>query len=217
MKQLSTFKQIRVMLVDDHAMVRQGLAFFLDTLDDIKLVGEATSGEEALAVCALVNPDVIVLDLLMPGLDGVATLRAIREAHPNIQLIMLTSSRDHDLVKNALQEGAVGYLLKDSSIDELAYAIRAAYSGTTILSPGVAQILIGGLKNEPVFEIPPLSEREREVLKFMVQGLTNRQIALRLAIHYSTVKFHVSTILSKLNVASRTEAVALALKHNLVT
>jgi len=214
---LSTFKQIRVMLVDDHAMVRQGLAFFLDTLDDIKLVGEATSGEEALAVCALVNPDVIVLDLLMPGLDGVATLRAIREAHPNIQLIMLTSSRDHDLVKNALQEGAVGYLLKDSSIDELAYAIRAAYSGKTILSPGVAQILIGGLKNEPVLEIPPLSEREREVLKFMVQGLTNRQIALRLAIHYSTVKFHVSTILSKLNVASRTEAVALALKHNLVT
>ena len=214
---MSTFKQIRVMLVDDHAMVRQGLAFFLDTLDDIKLVGEATSGEEALAVCALVNPDVIVLDLLMPGLDGVATLRAIREAHPNIQLIMLTSSRDHDLVKNALQEGAVGYLLKDSSIDELAYAIRAAYSGKTILSPGVAQILIGGLKNEPVLEIPPLSEREREVLKFMVQGLTNRQIALRLAIHYSTVKFHVSTILSKLNVASRTEAVALALKHNLVT
>ena len=213
---MSILNQIRVMLVDDHAMVRQGLTFFLDTLDDMKLVGEASSGEEALDICALVNPDVVVLDLIMPGMDGVATLRAIREAHPNVQLIVLTSSKDHELARRALQEGAVSYLLKDSSIDELAYAIRAAYSGKTILSSGVTQILISGINNETQISIHPLSERERDVLGLMVQGLTNRQIALRLAMNYSTVKFHVSNILSKLNVASRTEAVALALQQHLV-
>jgi NarL family two-component system response regulator LiaR len=203
------------MLVDDHAMVRQGLAFFLDTLDDMKLVGEAASGEEALRMCPLVNPDVVVLDLIMPGMGGLATLHAMRETYPNIQVVILTSSKDHELVRTALQGGAVGYLLKDSSIDELAAAIRAAYAGRTALSPSVTQMLIGGI-NQPSIEIFPLSDREREVLKLMVQGLTNRQIAQHLAIHYSTVKFHVSSILSKLNVASRTEAVALALQHRLV-
>jgi len=212
---MAASRPIRVMLVDDHAMVRQGLALFLDTLDDMKLVGEAASGEEALGVCALVNPDVVVLDLIMPGMDGVATLRAIRDAHPNIQVIVLTSAKEHELVRTALQAGAISYLLKDSSIDELASAIRGAYAGKSTLSPGVTQMLIGGVSH-PSIEAFPLSEREREVLKLMVQGLTNRQIAQRLAIHYSTVKFHVSSILSKLNVASRTEAVALALQHHLV-
>src|SRR5579864_1425117 len=173
---------IRVMLVDDHAMVRQGLSLFLDTLDDIKLVGEAASGEEALGICALVNPDVIVLDLIMPGMDGVTTLRAIRAAYPQIQVIVLTSSKEHELVRAALQAGAISYLLKDSSIDELANAIRAAYAGKSTLSPGVTQVLIGGVGRAPIESIL-LSEREREVLKLMVLGLTNRQIAQRLAIH----------------------------------
>ena len=212
---MTTPNLIRVMLVDDHAMVRQGLSLFLDTLDDMRLVGEAASGEEALGMCGLVNPDVIVLDLIMPGMDGVTTLRAIHAKFPQIQVNVLTSSKEHELVRSALQAGAISYLLKDSSIDELAYAIRAAYAGKSTLSPGVTQVLIGGISQTPIKSIP-LSEREREVLKLMVQGLTNRQIAQRLAIHYSTVKFHVSTILSKLNVTSRTEAVALALQQHLV-
>lgn len=212
---MTTPNLIRVMLVDDHAMVRQGLSLFLDTLDDMRLVGEAASGEEALGICGLVNPDVIVLDLIMPGMDGVTTLRAIHAKHPQIQVIVLTSSKEHELVRTALQAGAISYLLKDSSIDELADAIRAAYAGKSTLSPGVTQVLIGGISQTSIKSIP-LSEREREVLKLMVQGLTNRQIAQRLTIHYSTVKFHVSTILSKLNVTSRTEAVALALQQHLV-
>ncbi len=212
---MSVTRPIRVMLVDDHAMVRQGLALFLDTLEDVKLVGEAASGDKALGMCALVNPDVVVLDLIMPGMDGLTALRAIRAAHPTIQIVILTSSKEHELVREALQAGAIGYLLKDASIDELAQAIRAAYAGQTTLSPGATQVLIGGNTRPPI-EAFPLSDREREVLRLMAQGLTNRQIAQHLAIHYSTVKFHVSSILAKLNVSSRTEAVALALQHRLV-
>ncbi len=206
---------IRVMLVDDHEMVRQGLALFLDTLDDMTLVGEASSGEEALPLCASVKPDVIILDLIMPGMDGVSTLRAIHAAYPSIAVIILTSSGDHELVRDALQAGAMGYLLKNAAIAELAQAIRSAYAGKRTFSAGVTQLLIGAASQPP----PPtitLAEREREVLKLMAQGLTNRQIAQKMSINYSTVKFYVSNILAKLNVASRTEAVALALQYHLV-
>ncbi len=207
---------IRVLLVDDHAVVRSGLGAFLLAFDDLELVGEAGSGQEAVRLCARVQPDVVLMDLVMPGMDGVAATRAIREQWPQIQVIALTSFREEELVKGVLEAGAIGYLLKNISADELAQAIRAAHAGRPTLAPEAAQALIQATR-QPLRLGYDLTEREREVLGLMVEGLSNPQIAERLVVSHSTVKFHVSNILSKLGATSRTEAVALALQHNLVT
>lgn len=206
---------IRVLLVDDHEMVRQGLATFLMVYDDLELAGEASNGSDALQVCEQVNPDVVLMDLIMPELDGVAATRAIRKQFPAVQVLALTSFKDEELVKNALQAGAIGYLLKDVTADELAEAIRAAYTGHTTLSPEVARALAHAASQPP----PPgydLTEREREVLALLVEGLNNKQIAEKLFVSPSTIKSHVSNILSKLGVTSRTEAASLALRHRLI-
>ncbi len=205
---------IRVLLVDDHDMVRRGLAVFLDTFDDLTLVGEAAGGQDAVRLAETVKPDVILMDLVMADLDGVAATRMIRQTHPDIQVIALTSFKDDELVRGALQAGAIGYLLKNASIDELARAIRAAKAGIPSLSIEATQVLIGSA-TRPALE-HRLTEREREVLALLVEGLTNRQIAQRLTLSQSTVKYHVSSILAKLGAASRTEAVSLALQHRLV-
>jgi two-component system, NarL family, response regulator LiaR len=205
---------IRVILVDDHEMLRGGLALFLEGIDDLQLVGEASSGVEAIALCDEVKPDVVLMDLIMPTMDGVAATRAIRQKHPETQVVVLTSFKESDLVQAALEAGAVGYLLKDATVDELADAIRAAKQGKPSLSPDVFQALIHrSSTSKPAFE---LSDRELEVLALMVKGLTNRQIADKLSISAATVKTYVSHILTKLGVASRTEAVALALERHLI-
>ena len=208
-------KPIRVMLVDDHAMVRRGLATFLMVYDDLQLAGEAESGEAAIEMCGEVLPDVVLMDMLLPAMDGAAATRMIRQRFPKVQVIALTSFKEKDLIKNALGAGAIGYLLKDVTADELARAIRAAHIGRATLSPDVAQVIvqIAGQPPEPGLD---LTEREREVLALMVEGLNNTQIAGRLSVSPSTIKSHVSNILSKLGVSSRTEAVTLALRHGLV-
>ncbi len=208
-------KPIRVMLVDDHAMVRRGLSTFLMIYDDLQLAGEAESGETAIQMCGEVLPDVVLMDMVLPAMDGAAATRMIRQRFPKVQVIALTSFKEKDLIKNALEAGAIGYLLKDVTADELARAIRAAHVGRATLSPDVAQVIVqtAGQPPEPGLD---LTEREREVLALMVEGLNNTQIAGRLSVSPSTIKSHVSNILSKLGVSSRTEAVTLALRNGLV-
>ena len=212
---ISLSQPIRVMLVDDHTMVRRGLATFLKIFDDMQLAGEADSGEAAIQLCAQVLPDVILMDMVLPGMDGAASTRVIRQRFPQVQVIALTSFKEGDLVKNALEAGAIGYLLKDVSADELAAAIRAAHAGRATLSPEAAQALVE-TANQPPAPGLDLTERELEVLALMVEGLNNTQIAGRLSVSPSTIKSHVSNILSKLGVASRTEAVTLALRNHII-
>jgi NarL family two-component system response regulator LiaR len=211
---ISPSQPIRVMLVDDHTMVRRGLATFLKAYDDLKLVGEADSGEAAVKLSAEVLPDVILMDMFLPGIDGATATRSIRKKFPQIQVIVLTSFKEGKLIKTALEAGAIGYLLKDVSADDLIRAIRSAHAGRATLSPEAAQALVETTNLPPVPGLD-LTEREREVLLLMIEGLNNTQIASRLTVSPSTIKSHVSNILAKLGVASRTEAVTLALRSGI--
>lgn len=215
---MSEAEPIRVLIVDDHSMVRTGLATFIRTKADLELVGEARDGQQALHLCERLEPDVILMDLVMPKLDGVAATRAIRERWPHVQVIALTSFKDKDMVHDALRAGAISYLLKDVSVDELAEAIRAAHAGRPTLAPEAAQVLIQATRAQ---EVPrpghDLTPREREVLALMVEGLNNPQIAERLVVSVTTVRSHASSIFSKLGVSNRAEAIALALRSELVT
>jgi two-component system, NarL family, response regulator LiaR len=208
-------KPIRVLVVDDHPMVRRGLTAFLDAFDELELAGEAESGEAAIQLCAKLKPDVILMDLVMPDMNGATATRTIREQYPDVQVIALTSFTEDRLVKGALEAGAIGYLLKNVSAEELFKAIRAAHAGEATLSPQAAQALVPAATHPPAPGFD-LTERERTVLVLMAQGLNNTQIAGQLTVRPSTVKAHVSNILSKLGVSSRTEAVALALRHRLL-
>jgi NarL family two-component system response regulator LiaR len=213
---ISTSQPIRLMIVDDHTMVRRGLATILKVFDDLKLVGEAESGEAAIQLCTEVLPDVILMDMSLPGMDGAMATRALRKKFPQIQVLVLTSFKDGKLIKQALEAGAIGYLLKDVTADDLVQAIRSAHAGRATLSPEAAQSLVE-TANLPPTPGQDLTEREREVLALMIEGLNNVQIAGRLTVSPSTIKSHVSNILSKLGVASRTEAVTLALRNNIVS
>jgi NarL family two-component system response regulator LiaR len=207
---------IRVLLVDDHAMVRRGLATFLMVYEDLELVGEAADGRTAVQLCATLLPDVVLMDLVMPEMDGVATTRAIRQKFPTVQVIALTSFKEEERIQNVLQAGAIAYLLKDVSAEILAGAIREAHAGRATFSPQATQALIHAATQPPTVG-HDLTEREQEVLVLLVKGLNNTEIAVQLGVSPSTIKSHVSHVLAKLGVNGRTEAVVLAVRHGLVT
>lgn len=207
---------IRVLIVDDHPMVRDGLKAYLDISPVLECVGAVSSGEEAIKACETAAPDVILMDMIMPVMDGPAATRAILEQHPRIKVIALTSYHDADLVQRAITAGASGYLLKSVSMSDLTSAIQSVQTGQAVLAPEAAQALVQVTRRESKVLEHDLTQRERETLALLVQGLTNQEIAEKLKISQFTARFHVSNILTKLGADNRTDAVRLALAQGLV-
>ena len=213
---MNTPHTIRVLLVDDHNVVRSGLATFLRAYDDLELVGEAKNGLEAVRLCRQVKPDVVLMDLMMPEMDGIAATNAILEEYPDVKIIAMTSFEEEELVHGVLAAGAISYLLKNVASEELSKAIRDAVSGRSTLSPEAARVLVQATR--PTTQPSSgLTEREREVLNLVAQGHSNQQIADALVVSLATVKAHISSILGKLQVSSRTEAIAFAIKNKIVS
>ena len=206
---------IKILLVDDHAVVRSGLSKFLLVNKDLKLVGEASDGDEAVQKTSLYRPDVVLMDLMMPGMDGIAATREIHQKYPKVKVIALTSYAEQNIVQGALQAGAIGYLQKNVTAKELARAIHSACEGKMTLSSEATQVLAYSVA-QPQIDGGRLTERERDVLKCMLDGLNNKEIAAKLFVSLGTVKFHVSNIFQKLGVDSRVEAVKLAIEQKLV-
>ncbi len=217
---------IRVLLVDDHAMVRRGMRDFLSLHDDLEIVGEAADGAVAIELAAALRPDVVVMDLLMPGVDGIDATARIKAADPDIEIVAITSFVEEARIVAALEAGAAGFLLKDAEADELAAAIRAAASGEVHLDPAVAGIVARRMRIRPggapraggdlgADALGSLTARERDVLAAVARGLANRAIADELGITERTARTHVSNILAKLGLASRTQAALLAVQHGL--
>jgi NarL family two-component system response regulator LiaR len=212
---MSQARMIRVMLVDDHDLLRGGIALLLQNYPDIRLIGEASNGVDAVALSSRLRPDVILMDLKMPEMDGTTATRLIRQQCPATQIVILSSYVDEDLVQTALSAGAISYLVKSCSIETLIAAIHDAAEGKAMLAREAAQALVNATQRPPA---PPhtLTNREREVLALMTHGMNNTQIAAHLTISLSTAKKHVSNVLNKLNTTSRTEAVAFAVRNRLV-
>lgn len=217
-------QSIRVMLVDDHGMVREGLRTYLELEDDIEIVGEAVNGRDALNRARTLRPDVILMDLLMPEMDGISAIKALREAErddrrePKARVLVLTSFADDQQIIQAIRAGADGYLLKDVSADDLTKAIRAVAKGQVQLHPDVARKLMSQMASPAPASTEPdpgLTDRELEVLQHIAKGLSNKEIAHQLVVSERTVKGHVSNILSKLNLADRTQAALYAVRHGL--
>jgi len=211
-----SLKPIKVVIVDDHPVVRDGLKNMLLAFDDLELIGEAEDGHAALACCHQNIPDVILMDILMPGMDGILATRTILDEYPQVKIIMLTSYPKDDLVQESLESGAIGYILKNATIDTLANAIRSAYSGIPTLAPEATKALIR-IKTNPLKLGSDLSKREQEVLALIVEGLSNEEIAERLVISPATARHHVSACIKKLGAANRAQAAALAIKLGLVS
>jgi DNA-binding NarL/FixJ family response regulator/class 3 adenylate cyclase len=208
---------IRVLLVDDHAVVRRGLRGFLELLKDFDVVGEAENGREGIAAADRLVPDVILMDLLMPEMGGLEAISAIKQAHPEIEIVAVTSFIEEDKVTSALEAGASGYLLKDAEAEEVAQAIRAAYHGEVHLDPAVSRLLAQRMRQRKDAQpIEPLTAREKEVLAQLAKGASNKEIAYELGITERTARTHVSNILGKLALASRTQAALYAVEHKLV-
>jgi NarL family two-component system response regulator LiaR len=209
-------KPIKVLIVDDHPVVRDGLKNMLLAFDDLELIGEAENGNVALTLCHENTPDVILMDILMPVMDGIQATRAILEHYPQVKIVILTSYREDDLIQESLEAGAIGYILKESRIDALADAVRSANSGRRTLAPEATEALIRA-KTDSQKPGSGLSAREREVLGLIVQGLSNDEIAERLVISPNTARHHASACIQKLGAANRTQAAALAVKYDLVS
>lgn len=212
---MNEIEKIRVMVVDDHLVVREGLTTLLETFSDFKLVGEASSGEEAIRLCAQLEPDVILMDLVMPDLSGVEATRTIRQRHPDAQVLAVTSFKETEMVRAVLEAGAIGYLLKTVSADELAEAIRSAHRGELTVAADASSIVLEAITSPPA-PGRDLTERELEVLELLVQGLSNSEIGARLGVSPNTVKNHLRSIYGKLDVSTRTAATTLAIKHGLI-
>jgi DNA-binding NarL/FixJ family response regulator/class 3 adenylate cyclase len=208
---------IRVLLVDDHAVVRRGLRGFLELLKDFDVVGEAENGREGVTAADRLVPDVVLMDLLMPEMGGLEAIAAIKQAHPEIEIVAVTSFIEEEKVTSALEAGASGYLLKDAEAEEVAQAIRAAYNGEVHLDPAVSRLLAQRLRQRKDAEpVEPLTAREKEVLSQLAKGASNKEIAYELGITERTARTHVSNILGKLGLASRTQAALYAVEHKLV-
>jgi NarL family two-component system response regulator LiaR len=211
-------ESIRVMLVDDHAVVREGLRTFLELQDGMEVVGEAEDGRQAVAEAERLTPDVILMDLVMPVLDGVGAMRELRQKLPHVRVIVLTSFAEDDRLLPAIQAGAAGYLMKNVQPKELARAIRAAHNGEALLDPAVAARLVEAIAQPPGEEPrDELTPREHEVLELIGQGLSNKRIALELGVSEKTVKTHVGHVLAKLGVTDRTQAALLAVRSGLLS
>lgn len=213
---MSEAEIIKVMIVDDHPIVRNGLEASLLSDPGLELFGLAKSGIEALALCQESAPDVILMDVVMPDMDGLETTRAILDRHPQVKIIVLTSFPEEDLIQRALEAGAIGYLIKNVSIGTLSNAIRSAYSGQSTLSPEATQALVQ-YRSKPQDLGDDLSERERQVLVLVVQGMSNEEIAEKLVISPYTVKNHVSACISKLGANNRTQAATIAIENGLIS
>ncbi len=215
---MSDTEPIRVLLVDDHAVVRRGLRGFLELLDDLEVVGEASNGLEAIDQVDKLVPDVVLMDLIMPELDGLGAISRIKTAHPEVEIVALTSFIEEEKVTTALEAGASGYLLKDADAEEVAGAIRAAHAGEVRLDPAVTRLLAQRMRERKTQPQPvePLTERELEVLALLGKGRSNKEIATELVITERTARTHVSNILGKLGLASRTQAALYAVEHHLV-
>lgn len=207
-------KKIRILIVDDHTVVRGGLRLFLLAFPDLEVVGEANSGRWAIELCGLYEPDVVIMDLLMPDMSGIEATRQIRSKFPKTHVVALTSFPDEQLVRDAIAAGATGYLIKTASATELVDAIRAAAQGKSVLSPEATKA-IQNQSGKPFYH-ESLTDRELQVLHMIVNGKSNAEIAAEMIISLSTVKYHVSNILSKLGVKNRSEAIAYARQHRLI-
>ncbi|MGE6538854.1 response regulator [Bacillus luti] len=214
--------KIKVLLVDDHTVVLKGLAFFLSTQDDLELVGEANNGKEALVKVGEANPDVVLMDLYMPEMDGVEATAHIKKEYPDVKVIVLTSFSDQAHVLPALKAGASGYILKDVEPDQLVEAIRSAHKGNIQLHPDIANALLSQAlpeeekEEEHFIHVDVLTARENEVLQLLAKGMSNKEVASVLVITEKTVKAHVSSILSKLNLSDRTQAALYAVRNGIV-
>jgi len=208
---------IKVLLVDDHSVVRMGLKVFFDLQDDIEVVGEASDGSEAVAIARRLKPDVILMDLLMPNMDGLTAIGRIKGEMPETEIVAVTSFIEEDKVTAALEAGASGYLLKDAEAEEVAAAVRAAYAGEVHLDPAVARLLTQRMRDKKLRPDPvePLTERERDVLRLLGQGVSNKEIGSALFITERTARTYVSNILGKLGLASRTQAALYAVEHKI--
>jgi DNA-binding NarL/FixJ family response regulator len=214
----SASERIRVLLVDDHQVVRKGLRTFLDLQEDMEVVGEASDGAQGLARAKELVPDVILMDLLMPVMDGVTAIGAIKAALPEVEIVAVTSFIEEDKVTSALEAGASGYLLKDADAESVAAAVRAAHAGEVHLDPAVARLLAQRMRERRTSPqlVEPLTEREKEVLSLVGHGAANKEIASELFITERTARTHVSNILGKLGLSSRTQAALYAVEHKLV-